>query len=165
MLCIVCITSSHINSSISLSLSLSETRERIDLGRGDAIPELKLPSWSSEAGRNLFCIRVQNSGMHCPTEYATSPSWVGSKLLCTIIYSKTQIPNSLLSHCHHIPSYFIYYFLFSFLCAIITSSQNKCISVFFVNVNCVCILIFVYSKNFFNYWLVGTSCQYYWLWY
>ena len=30
---------------------LFETRGRIDLGRGDAIPELKLPSWSSEAGK------------------------------------------------------------------------------------------------------------------
>ena len=58
-----------INQSISLSLSpiiiykarrigqpqylteLFETRERIDLGRGDAIPELRLPSWSSEAGK------------------------------------------------------------------------------------------------------------------
>ena len=30
---------------------LFETRRRIDRGRGDAIPELKLPSWSSGAGK------------------------------------------------------------------------------------------------------------------
>ena len=30
---------------------LSETRRRIDLGIGDTIPELKLPSWFSGAGK------------------------------------------------------------------------------------------------------------------
>ena len=102
--------------------------------------------------RNLL-MSVQNSGMNCPTEYATSPSWMGSKLLCTIIYS-IQIPNSLLSHCHHIPPYFIYYLLFSLLCACITSSHNKCLSVcffFFICKSKLCIHSYLFISNIFNH--------------
>ena len=36
------------------SISRFITHRRIDLGRGEAIPKLDLPSWSSEPGRKIL---------------------------------------------------------------------------------------------------------------
>ena len=107
---------------------LFETRRRIDLGRGDVIPELKSPSWSSEAGKKSLVYECEKFWKKLPNRIRDIPFLGGFKVLCIITYS-IQIPNSFLSHCHHILPYFIYYLLFSLLCVCITSSHNKCLSV------------------------------------
>ena len=47
---------------------LFETRRRIDLGRGNGIPDLTLCSPSLEAAENLLNMNVQNFGMNCLIE-------------------------------------------------------------------------------------------------
>ena len=102
------------------SAELFETRRRIDLGRVDAIRELKLCSSSSEAGKKSFK-NVQNFGMNCPTEYVTSTPWEDVSLAFLNTFFKMTLYNYLNNHfsyCHWIrfilfltfPTFNIFYF-------------------------------------------------------
>ena len=58
---------------------LFETRERIDLGRGDAIPELKLPSWPLEAGKKSLVYDCAKFWNELPNRIRDIPSLGGFK--------------------------------------------------------------------------------------